>query len=216
VAGAGTEKVPRRLLLLAAAALLAACASVPRDESAGGGPASTVYVIHRGWHTDIAFAARDLSGPLAAVAHELGDAKYLVIGFGDRRYLESRGPGAGLLALWPGQGLMLGTGLAATPQQAFGAERVAQLRLSPERARAVEAFVWHSFRPDADGAVRSEAPGPYPGSRFYPASPRYSGLHTCNAWTAEALQAGGVPVHSAGVIFSWQLWAQLPRPDAAD
>lgn len=205
----------RRLPLLAVAALLAACATVPQ-ESAIGGKATTVYAIHRGWHTDIAFAAQDLHGPLAAVAQDLGGAKYLVFGFGDRRYLESRGVGTGLLALWPGQGLMLATGLLVKPQEAFGADQVAELQLSPERAQAVAAFIWHSFRPDADGAVRSEAPGPYGGSRFYPASPRYSALHTCNSWTAEALQAGGVPVHSTGVIFSWQIWMQLPRPGSGD
>ncbi len=49
----------RRALSLAAAALLAACAAVPRNESVGDGKAATVYVIHRGWHTDIAFAAQD-------------------------------------------------------------------------------------------------------------------------------------------------------------
>lgn len=212
MAAAGAE-VLRRLLLPAVAALLAACAAVPREEAAGAGQATTIYVIHRGWHTDIAFAAQDLHGPLAAVARDLGGAKYLVIGFGDRRYLESRGVGSGLLALWPGAGLMLATGLVATPQQAFGAGEVAELRLSPERAQAVETFVWHSFRPDADGALRSEAAGPYGGSRFYPARPRYSALHTCNSWTAEALQAGGVPVHGAGVLFSWQLWSQLPHRD---
>jgi len=205
----------RYLLPLAVVALLAACAAVPRDESAAGGEATAVYVIHRGWHTDIAFAAPDLHGPLAGVAHDLAGANYLVIGFGDRRYLEARdrGPWVQMLALWPGQGLMLATGLRATPQQAFGADQVVELRLSPQRAQAIEAFVWRSFRADAEGAVRSEAPGPYGGSRFYPASPRYSALHTCNSWTAEALQAGGVPVHSGGVIFSWQLWSQLSQPD---
>jgi uncharacterized protein (TIGR02117 family) len=205
--------MPRRMLLLAVAVLLAACAAAPRDEAAARGRFTTVYVIHRGWHTDIAFAAQDLHGALAGVARDLGGANYLVVGFGDRRYLESRdrGPWVQMLALWPGQGLMLGTGLAATPQQAFGTDHVVELRLSPERAQAVAAFVWHSFRPDADGVIRSEAPGPYAGSRFFPASLRYSAFHTCNSWTAEALQAGGVPVHRVGVIFSWQLWSQLPR-----
>lgn len=205
---------PVRRVLSLAILLLCACAAVPRDESAAAAQAQTVYVVHRGWHTDLGFATADLQAPLAAVARDLGGAQYLVVGFGDRLYLESRArrAGAELLALWPGQGLILATGVAVTPQQAFGAENVVELRLQPDRARMVQDHIWHSFRADPDGAIRSDAPGPYPGSRFFPATERYSGLHTCNTWTAEALRAGGVPVRSTGVVFAWQLWAQLPEP----
>lgn len=201
-----------RFLLLAAMALLAGCASVPRDEAPGVGDAdaATVYVVRRGWHTDIGFAVRDLDGPLAAVAGNFPGANYLVVGFGDRGYLEARERGAAdLLALWPGEGLMLATGLEATPQQAFGADEVVELRLRRQAMAAVRSFVQDSFRVSTEGQPTGEAPGPYAGSLFFASSLRYSGMHTCNTWTAQALRAGKVPVQDEGVIFAWQLWSQL-------
>ncbi len=65
-------------------------------------------------------------------------------------------------------------------------------------------------------ALAEQRQGPYAGSRFFPARLSYSALHTCNTWTADALQAGGVPLHSAGVFFAWQLWDQLPQPDSGN
>lgn len=203
----------RGACLLLLAALLAGCATVPRDEAPGVGDAdaATVYVVRRGWHSDVGFAVRDLDGPLAAVAADFPGANYLVVGFGDRGYLESRehGSGADLLALWPGEGLMLVTGLKDRPQQAFGEDEVVELRLRRGAMEAVRAFVRDSFRLPVDGKLSSEALGPYPGSLFFASALRYSGAHTCNTWTAQALRAGRVPVHDGGVVFAWQLWSQL-------
>jgi hypothetical protein len=135
--------------LIALLAVLAACATVPRDEAPGldDADAATVYVVRRGWHTDIGFAVRDLDGPLAAVAGNFPGADYLIVGFGDRGYLEARERGAAdLLALWPGEGLMLATGIKAPPQQAFGADEVVELRLRRKAMAAVRGFVQGSFR----------------------------------------------------------------------
>jgi uncharacterized protein (TIGR02117 family) len=195
--------------------LAASCASAPpqpQPDPGGDSAASTatLYVIHRGWHTDVGFPTSELHGPLAALEHDFPGASYLVIGFGERHYVLSRDKNFGemLAALWPGPGLILVTGLKATPEEAFGAARTARLRLTPAQADAVAGFVWGVLQPDPRGAVTPYAPGPYAGSLFYASSARYSALHTCNTWTAEALQAGGLPVRSDGVIFSHQVWEQ--------
>jgi hypothetical protein len=198
---------PVLLLLLT----LAACAGPP-ERAAAADDAVTVYVVRRGWHTDIGFAAADLQGgPLQSVAADFPGARYLVFGFGDRRYLLSRGRDLGdeLLALWPGTGLILASGIRLTPQQAFGAGGVVELPLPRQGAAAIAAYVRASLQADAGGAVRSLAPGPYADSLFYASGVRYSGFHTCNTWTAQALQAGQVPVSSSGVVFAWQLWPQV-------
>jgi uncharacterized protein (TIGR02117 family) len=206
----GGARLVFRTWLCACLALLAACSGPAQRAEATGDGAATVYVVRRGWHTDVAFPVEGLHGPLQLIAAEFPGARYLVFGFGDRRYLLSRGRDFGdeLLALWPGAGLILVTGLQATPQQAFGANQVVALRLPPQRADAVADYVRDSLQLDS-GALRSVAPGPYPDSLFYASTRTYSGLHTCNTWTAEALRAGAVPVDSAGVIFAWQLWSQL-------
>ena len=75
---------------------------------------------------------------------------------------------------------------------------------------ALQDFVAASFLRDA-AAATDLGPGPYPGSTYYAAVQRYSALHTCNTWAAEALRHSGLPVRSRGVEFSWQLWRQVRR-----
>jgi uncharacterized protein (TIGR02117 family) len=169
-----------------------------------------IYVIKRSWHTDIGFDVADLRPPLATLRPALPEAHYLLFGFGDKHYLMSRGNSfEGMVgAVWPGEGLILMTGLEGTPEQAFGAAGVTRLRVSAAQAERLADFVWRTLATH-DGSATALAPGPYDASLYYESTLRYSGLHTCNTWTAEALRSAGLPVHSFGVEFSWQVWPQV-------
>ena len=59
--------------------------SVPRTEAAGADAAKSVviYVVRRGWHMDIGFAAADLQPPLNDVIGQFPGVRYLFFGFGD-------------------------------------------------------------------------------------------------------------------------------------
>jgi hypothetical protein len=199
--------------------LLAGCSAAPplAPERAPLAPAAMVYVARRGWHIDVGFALSDLEPPLAALGAQFPGARYLTFGFGDRRYLMSRNHGGPqlLAALWPGPGLLLVTALKGTPAEAFGVDQVMAVRVDREQLRAVQAFIWQSLsvRPDGAGPL---AAGPYEGSLYYDAALRYSALHTCNTWAAEAIRASGLPIHAAGVVFAGQLWGQISRLNRAE
>jgi hypothetical protein len=137
-------------------------------------------------------------------------------GFGDRRYLLAKDHGAPMLlgALWPGPALILVTAIEASPRQAFGADAVVELPLRPEQAGAVQEFIWNSLTRGADGTVPTYAPGPYAGSAYFAAVPRYSGLHTCITWAAEALRSGGLPIRSRFTVVAGQLWRQVRKLQA--
>jgi uncharacterized protein (TIGR02117 family) len=179
---------------------------------ADAGPPVLVYVVKRSWHTDLGFEATDLHPPLAALRPRLAGARYLLFGFGDRHYLIDQGGSTkGLLgALWPGSGVVLVTGLGVTPEAAFGAAGVIRLTLSARQAARLEAFVWSTLA-TGDGAASVLGAGPYDGSYFYAATMRYSGVHTCNTWTAEGLRAAGLPIRSFAVAFSGQVWRQVRK-----
>jgi uncharacterized protein (TIGR02117 family) len=206
--------------LFSCAALLLACSAVPpraadhetqRVADSASAPA-VIYVVRRQWHVDIGFAASDLQPPLSALLAHFPDARYLLFGFGDRHYLvdQDRGVGGMLAALWPGAGVMLVTGLDASAQDAFGEPHVIEIRVSPSQARAAQYFVWQSLVAQR-GAITPLQVGPYEGSLYYATPQRYSALHTCNTWAAQALRAAQLPVHSAGVVFAGQLWSQARR-----
>jgi Protein of unknown function (DUF2459) len=228
-------KINAVIVGLVTALALVGCSTAP-GRGAGGGPAArggwaagagpteevgatadagatlVIFVIKRGWHTDIGFNAADLHAPLASLRPALPEARYLLFGFGDKHYLMNHGGSIGGLvgAVWPGEGLVLMTGLQATPEEAFGAAEVTRLTVTAAQERKLEGFVWNTLA-TTSGAAHSLAPGPYSGSLYYESAMRYSGLHTCNTWTAEGLKTAGLPVRSFGVEFAGQVWRQVRR-----
>jgi hypothetical protein len=189
-------------------ALAQAGANCPAPDADG----AIVYLARRGWHIDVGMAAADLSQPLNAVATDLPAARYIFFGFGDQHYLLSQHRGGPVLlgALWPGPGLILGTGIDSSPEQAFGAGQVVALRLNAQQLHALQAFIWTSMRTQ-NGRLDVYASGPYEGSLYFLATAKYSAVHTCNTWAAQALRAAGLPVRTVGVIFAGQLWSQAQR-----
>ena len=186
---------------------------------AGSAKSAVIYVARRGWHIDVGFAAADLQPPLNAVAAQFPGVRYLFFGFGDQHYLlakDRNGPVL-LAALWPGRGMILATALASSPQEAFGTTHVAALFVTEKQARDTQAFVWRSMdkqsaeQESGANGIKPYAVGPYEGSLYFAATPRYSAFHTCNTWVAESLRAAELPIHSAGVIFAGQLWSQVRR-----
>jgi hypothetical protein len=198
------------LTLVACSTLRGEKPAVPTAEDAG--PRVVVLVIKRSWHTDIGFNANDLGLPLASLRTRLPAARYLLFGFGDRHYLMNRGSSAdGLLgAVWPGAGVILVTGLASTPEAAFGAANVMHLMVTPRQAQSLRTFIWNALGGPQD-AVSLLGAGPYDGSLYYASPTRYSGLHTCNTWTAEALGSAELPVSSFAVELSGQVWRQVRK-----
>jgi hypothetical protein len=208
---------PIALLAVVVLVLLQACSAVPQrrsEEAVRSDSQRIIYVARRGWHIDIGFAASELEPPLASLSTDFPTARYIFFGFGDRHYLTAKHKNfPGLLgALWPGAGIVLASGIVGTPEAAFDTAHVVRLAVSPAQARAAQAFVWDSLVKDG-AAPNVYAQGPYAGSLYYSAVPKYSAVHTCNTWAAEALRSARLAVHSFGVVFAGQLWSQLHRRD---
>jgi len=174
-----------------------------------------MYLARRSWHIDVGFAVRDLCPSLAFIARRFPQAKYLFFGFGDRHYLLSKGKGTSTLAgaLFPGPGLMLVTALENSPAQAFGGAHVLEFALPSPQAAAVQGFVRRAFAGEGT-SIQPVAEGPYEGSAYYSAVARYSALHTCNTWVAEALQSAGFKVRTRFVLFAGQTWNQARKLEA--
>jgi Protein of unknown function (DUF2459) len=177
-----------------------------------GSHSSTIYVARRGWHIDIGVAAADLSPPLAQAAAALPGARFVFFGFADKHYLLAKNHSGPVLlsALFPGASILLTTGLTNSPAEGFGATHVITLNVTQDQMCDLQAFIWRSLRTQ-DDVLKVYRDGPYEGSVYFLGKPKYSALHTCNTWGAEALRAAGFHVHTAGVIFAGQLWLQARR-----
>jgi hypothetical protein len=208
---------PFCLALSMLALSLAGCVAMPKSALPSSWQSTAViYLVRRSWHIDIGFSASDLDPPLKSMGAGFAGARFLLFGFGDRRYLQSKSKRVPnmLGALWPGQGLLLMTGLAGTPAQAFGTGEIITLPVSAQQLRAAQTAILASVAL-RDGAPISDGPGPYPGSAYWRAIQTYSAFHTCNTWAAETLKAASFPVRSTGVIFAAQLWEQARRISAS-
>lgn len=182
--------------------------------SVGDGPAvATVYVIDRGWHTDIGLAADDVRAPLGAVKQPFPGVRYLIFGFGERAFYASRHTDllTMLAALLPSRAAILVTALSANPADAFGRDHVVALPLTAAGLVRLNAFLWAYLGKGPRGQPELLAPGPYPGSLFYAAAGTYDAAFTCNTWTAEGLHVAGLPISAAGVVFASQLMGRARR-----
>lgn len=207
--------------------LLAACgADPPRPppadhESVAPDETVSIWLIRRGWHTELALQAGDLDQPLTAVQQDFPSARYFVFGFADRRYIMATHKNAAnlLLAPLPGPGLMLVSALPAAPSAYYGADEALPLSLTRVQLEALHRFIAGSFAQDGGELPPPTLAGRYPNNRFYAARRRYDGLYTCNTWTADALQSAGLPFGTFGVLFASQVWeraqALAEQPAAA-
>lgn len=202
----------RRAAALLGCALLPAACAAPIGPIGPPGPA-TLYVIDRGWHSDIGLPAAEVTEPLASLEGPFPGVRFLVFGFGERTYYMSHRPTSGesLRALLPSKSALLMTALSASPQAAFGASHVVRLYVSHAGMANVQAAIWQTLERRPGGKVAPLAPGPYPGSVFYAAHGTYDAFNTCNTWTAAMLHAAGLPVSTAGVMFAGQVMGMARR-----
>lgn len=211
---AGTCPAVGALLVLTACTSVSTRSTPPAPPTPASQERQTVYVVRRGWHIDIGIARVDALPPLVQIAAAFPEARYLLFGFGDRRYLLHGGAGNMVAALWGGAGLVLVTSLGPQPPgQVFGRDSVVEVPLTPQQMSDLQAFIGRSFA-ERDGALVPVPSGPHAvGSfnAFYESAQRYSALHTCNTWAAEVLQSARLPIDSSGVEFAWQLWQQVLR-----
>jgi uncharacterized protein (TIGR02117 family) len=190
---------------------LAGCAVAPTAGPVPRGEA-TVYVVGRGWHTDIGLPVDEVSGPLASLESDFPGVRFMVFGFGEREYYMRRdeGSGAMLAALLPSKSAILMTALNAPPTEAFADHEVVVLHLPPNDVARIVARLWDGLEKHADGSAVRLANGPYIGSMFYASNETYDGFHTCNTWTALVLRDGGLPMNTH-VLFAGQVMQQVSR-----
>ncbi len=217
-ATADTRRDWRAMVVWLSCLLLALCAApAPPRELTAGPRTETIFLIERGWHSDIGLSATPVGDRLGQLRATFPGARTLVIGFGQQAYMLQPHPGSGdmLAALTPGPGAMLVTALRGTPQTAFPPDDVVVLHVSARGLARLTDFIAGSFARTTDGALRPIAGGPDPESRLYASADSYSGGFTCNTWTAEGLQTAGLPIHAAGVVFAGEVADQARRIAAA-
>ena len=102
-------------------------------------------------------------------------------------------------------------GFDPPPATYFSRGEIIAIELSSRGVQALARFVSAAYALDGAGQPIEVGPGPYPLSRFYAATGRYSLLHTCKTWVAEALRAAGCPITPALAVTAGNLLLQAEQ-----
>jgi uncharacterized protein (TIGR02117 family) len=196
---------------LAAAAIVAFALVVTLATAKSGDPALypakpgegvTVYLVDNGWHSDIAVPTAVIAahgGALAEAARKTSAQPWTLVGWGDAGFYEastsalSRVPD-GLAALFGGRPTVVHLeGAFAAPDRTWRSG-VRPITLSRAGLEALLARAESSLIHDYVGAPVMAPIRRVPGEAFFASRERFSLAHLCNHWTAELLNAAGLPV----------------------
>lgn len=165
--------------------LLGACAQ-PRPCE---GPERTLYVVRHGWHSGLVLEATELVRRLPGLAGEIGQSRYVEVGWGEARFYPARDASA-LMALravlWRNDSVLQVVPFAESPRRYFFTSKVTELRTDAAGYAATVDAVAASFKPP----LRRVAPSLYGAGGFYPAEGKFHLFNTCNDWVERSLAAG--------------------------
>jgi hypothetical protein len=192
---------------------VSACAGQAPAPCAEAPAGDAVYVVDRGWHTEIGIPADRLAGRLASFRARFAGARVVMFGYGKRTFMTARADRASeyVLGPFPGPAVIEVFALSVLPPAAFGTDATAVVALPRGGDAALSARVWDDLAKDRAGAPLLVGPGRFAGSYFYAARSGYSLGHTCNRWVADALHDAGARIEPRGVVFAGQVMGRLGR-----
>jgi hypothetical protein len=204
---------------LCVCAIAGGCAEIPRAPpnpppsflaTAAHRAPLAIGVLVAGWHSGLVLPRREL-GLLAPLLSD-SPAKYLSIGWGDRRFYMAPHAGSGdaLAALLRSPSVLLLRRVSTPADLLEPGDHIRWLCADRQQLWRVDSYIEGSLsRPS--GRRSDLGRGPLPGSVFYASTEHYSLVHTCNTWTVAALQYAGLPVHAAGVMLASQALARIRK-----
>lgn len=207
---------------LLVAALLYGCAGLSRSVSTpvraqsflpahrgSAARAPVIGVLVAGWHTGLILPAREL-GPLRSLLPAYPDERYVSFGWGNRRFYMARSPtfSEAVAALFSSPSVVLVEGAPTLDALLPSGGKYRWLCADRQQVRRLDTYLLDALR-RRGGRPIDLGTGPRADSEFIASSERYDAFHTCNTWTAEALEDAGLAVHAGGVIFSSQLKDRL-------
>lgn len=196
--------------------LLLGCGVAKADTTTPATDCRTVYVADHGWHTGLMVLAQDFKPRASLRTTFFDDKRWIEVGWGDAAFYQAEETSftLALRALFsPTDAVMHVYAFDPAPNTNFPESTVKPVRMTAAGYRKLLAFVQAGFTRDADGEPTPVKRGLYGRSYFFKGEGSYSLDRTCNTWTAEALQAGGVIIDPSEATTSGGVMDQIAALD---
>lgn len=164
---------------------------------APSGPTVGIHVLSHGWHAGLVLPAAPLNAMVPGLSQRFPQAQAYEVGWGDMGFYQAQQASVGLAlqALFASKGSLLHVvGLSSGADMVARGADAAHGCVSQAQLQAMVQRIAGAFEPGPEGLPVPKGPGLYGDSQFYLARGTYSWRHTCNRWSAEVLQAGGLPI----------------------
>lgn len=186
------------------------------DSTPSANSCRTVYVADHGWHTGLIVLAQDFQPRTSLRTTFFDDKRWIEVGWGDAAFYQAEETSFTLAvkALFsPTDAVMHVYAFDPEPTGNFPESTVKPVRMTAAGYRKMLAFVQGEFTRDDDGAPTPVKRGLYGRSYFFEGEGSYSLARTCNTWTAEALQAGGVAIDPSDATTAGGVMDQIAALD---
>jgi uncharacterized protein (TIGR02117 family) len=203
-----------RFLLVFLVLSTTACATANEWRNPPQAPddAIKIFVVKHGWHTGVVVPNIGQQAPFTFLDPLFGHAAYYEFGWGDRKYYPESDPGIWLAlraVLWPTQSVLHVVALPDSPVKTFTGAAMEELQVSEQGYRQILGYLMQHFVLNDQSQPVVAGPGLYGNSRFFEAHGSFHAFRTCNTWTAQALQHGGVPVRSFMMLTADSVLSQI-------
>jgi len=194
------------IAVVVALVLFVALTARPGDRrlypGASGQATTTIYLVDNGFHSDLVLPRQALFAkphPAALAVAMATDKPWVAIGWGDARFYSQQGFGPGRLfsglraLLLPGNRSVVHIeGLANSPDHIY-ANGVRPIQVTDAGLERTVGRIDRSLDTESDGQPqRTQTPHPADAG-FFRSVEHFSLVHLCNHWTADLLDAAGLP-----------------------
>ncbi|MEA3353097.1 MAG: DUF2459 domain-containing protein [Campylobacterota bacterium] len=172
-----------------------------------------IFVVKHEWHTGIVVKTKDLESSIWYLDPLVKSSDYIEFGWGDEQFYKSGEPSIWLAikaVLIPTSSVLHVEGVTNGYLNSIDKQDIAKLTLSRDDLFKLLAFIDDTFEKKQGRAVILSK-GLYSNSLFYLSNKSYHIFNTCNIWTAEALQKGGVDIDPAKASSAEDLFLQLKQ-----
>jgi hypothetical protein len=178
------------------------------------GDGVAIFLVDNGFHSDLVLPRQAIladAGPMASAVTQTTADPWVMVGWGDARFYQDASPWQGrvldgLRALLGGRPTVVHLeGVYASPDRVWrsGAHRIVVSRAG---LGALIRRADLAFRPGPGPTLAARGVGD---EAFFASSEAFSLFHLCNHWTAELLNAAGLPVTPALDTAPAGLWLDL-------